>query len=118
MRSGVQRQFGLKQLQRAQVAKRAAEKVEGIMQSLHVGKAMHTAMHLSRFIVRPAFTYGAELSGLAYVRPRQVAGPLSAAEQAYVQHLIIAWHCALAAAHHGILCTGSAASTPSSGTGC
>jgi hypothetical protein len=34
-----------------------------------VRKAMHTAMYLSRFNVRPAFSYGAELPGLAYVRP-------------------------------------------------
>ena len=77
--------FGLKQ--RAMFAKRAAAKVEGIMQSIHVSGFLHATLYLSRFIVRPALSYGAELFALGQVRPSKPIATISLAEREYVKHL-------------------------------
>jgi hypothetical protein len=68
-------------------AKRAAAKVEGIMQTMHIPNFLHATLHLSHFIVRPALSYGAELSALGQVHPERPAGLISVAEQQYLQHL-------------------------------
>jgi hypothetical protein len=77
--------FGLKQ--RALAAMRAVTKVHSILQHVNIGKHAFTSLQLIAGIIRPALSYGAELSGLSYVCPTNPRAPLSAAEALYLKQL-------------------------------